>query len=218
MMAASEPVRDRHTLRYVRGVERAGHPRSKVQQRTTRDYFDTGMDLLASGGVGAVTVARLCAALGVTKGSFYHHFLGVEDFRTQLLAHWANERERQVMIAVAAVADPIERLDVLRDFAIGLHHEAEVAIRAWSRTDATAWRVRERVDAARERAVADAYREVGVEADLAGLLGRLSVAVLIGVQHRRESTDRDELAELYQHLQDITRERFVPPAETIEAR
>ena len=86
------------------------------------DYFAAGMDLIAKGGVRAVTIARLCAELGVTKGSFYHHFRNVEDFRRQLLTHWSSERERQVSVAASAVADPIQRLEVLRDFAVGLHH------------------------------------------------------------------------------------------------
>jgi AcrR family transcriptional regulator len=73
-------------------------------------------------------IAELCAELGVTKGSFYHHFRNVEDFRRQLLTHWSSERERQVLVAASAVSDPLERLEVLRRFAVSLHHEAEAAI------------------------------------------------------------------------------------------
>ena len=87
----------------------------RVEALDQHDYFDTGMQLLALGGVRAVTVARLCSALGVTKGSFYHHFRGVEDYKTQLLAHWSSEGERQVLVAADAVADPMERLTVLRE-------------------------------------------------------------------------------------------------------
>ena len=172
------------------------------------------MSLLASGGVGAVPIARLCDALGVTKGSFYHHFRGVEDFKTQLLAHWSSVREQQAVAAADAVIDPFERLDMLREAAIGLHHEAEVAIRAWSRTDSEAWRVREAVDAARERVVADAYREVGVQSEVADLLGRLAVAVLVGVQHRRDSINRDELRDLYRSLQRMAESALVRPPAT----
>jgi AcrR family transcriptional regulator len=176
----------------------------RVEALDQHDYFDTGMQLLALGGVRAVTVARLCTALGVTKGSFYHHFRGVEDYKTQLLAHWSSEGERQVLVAADAVADPVERLTVLRELGIALHHEAEVAIRAWSRTDAAAWSVREKVDAARERTVAEAYREAGVATDVAQMLGRLGVAVLVGAQHRGEATDRDSLREMYLRLHEMT--------------
>lgn len=179
------------------------------------DYFEAGMDLLGTGGVGAVTIARLCEALGVTKGSFYHHFRNVEDFRHQLLTHWSSERERQVLHAAAQVADPAQRLDVLRSFAVALHHEAEVAIRAWSRTDADAWAVREKVDAARERAIAGAYRDVGVPDDLADELGRAAVALLIGAQHRTRTTDRAGLDALFHRLHQFAIATHAPaPAPT----
>lgn len=176
-----------------------------------QDYFDSGMALLAREGVRGVTVAKLCEGLGVTKGSFYHHFRGVEDFKAQLLDHWSTEREQQVLVAADAVLDPYERLDALREAAIGLHHEAEVAIRAWSRTDPVAWKVRERVDAARESTVATAYAEIGVDPQIATLLGRLAVAVLVGTQHRAETTDRDQLRAQYQRLQDMAMATLVPP-------
>ena len=167
------------------------------------DYFEAGMDLLGSGGVGAVTIARLCAALGVTKGSFYHHFTGVEDYRTQLLVHWSTEREQQVVAAAAAATDPHERLDLLRDSSVSLHHEAEAAIRAWSRVDADAWQVRAAVDAAREQAVAQAFVDVGVPPHRAAFFGRLAVVVLVGAQHREETTDRAELHAMYSWLEEM---------------
>jgi AcrR family transcriptional regulator len=168
------------------------------------------MDLLASGGVGAVTIARLCTALGVTKGSFYHHFRNVEDFRHQLLTHWSSERERQVLVAASQVSNPLERLDVLRQFAVALHHEAEAAIRMWSRTDAEAWAVREKVDAARERTIADAYRDAGIADEHAVLLGRAAVAALIGAQHRSRTTDRAALDEIFGRLHDMAMAAYAP--------
>lgn len=177
-----------------------------------QDYFDAGMDLLGSGGVGAVTIARLCQSLGVTKGSFYHHFTGVEDYRTQLLVHWSTERERQVTAAAAASTDPYERLDLLRDSSISLHHEAEAAIRAWSRTDADAWRVRATVDAAREHTVAQAFMAVGVPPERAEFFGRLAVVVLVGAQHRAETTDRVALHEMYSWLEAMALATAAEPA------
>ncbi|MDO8365011.1 MAG: helix-turn-helix domain-containing protein [Actinomycetota bacterium] len=186
-----------------------------MDPRSKDDYFEAGMALLADGGVHAVTIARLCSALGVTKGSFYHHFRGVDDYKTHLLGHWSVETERQVLRAAGAVSDPMERLDVLREAGITLHHEAEVAIRAWSRTDPAAWKVREKVDAARERTVADAYSEVGVPVDVAQLLGRLGVAVLVGAQHRSEVTDRAALREMYVRLHEMTMATFVSPVSAV---
>jgi AcrR family transcriptional regulator len=178
--------------------------------RGRHDYFAAGMDLLASGGVGAVTIARLCTELGVTKGSFYHHFRNVEDFRRQLLTHWSSERERQVLVAASAVSDPLERLEVLRRFAVSLHHEAEAAIRTWSRTDPEAWAVRDKVDTARERTIAQAYRDAGFPDDEADALARSAVAILIGLQHRGHGVDRDELDALFVRLHQVAVAMYAP--------
>ena len=169
------------------------------------------MAVLGTDGVGALTIARLCTELGVTKGSFYHHFRGVEDYRTQLLEYWSHEREQEVVDASRRFTDALDRLDALRDVGVGLHHDAEVAIRAWSRSDPEAWAVRERVDERREEIIADAYIEVGVDEDVARLLGRLGVAVLIGAQHRGFAADADDLRELYTHLQEMAKATYVPP-------
>jgi AcrR family transcriptional regulator len=162
-----------------------------------RDYFDAGMEILGAEGVTGLTIARLCSALGVTKGSFYHHFRGVEDFRTQLLTHWATERSDQVVSAAAAVGDPVRRLRVMLEAGVHLHHEAEAAIRAWSRRDAEAWRVRVAVDEARERTVGEAFLAAGVPSGRAELYGRLAVVTLVGAQHRGERTDRRALKAMF---------------------
>lgn len=172
------------------------------------------MELIGADGVQGLTIARVCAALDVTKGSFYHHFRGIEDFRTQLLAHWSHAQEAEVAAAVSATPDPYDRLDVLRRFAVSMPHEAEAAIRAWSRSDDEAWRVREKVDAARERAVAGAYREVGIDPDVADVLGRVAVAILIGAQHRSESTDRAVLEAMYSVLHDVALTHYATTTST----
>ncbi|HZP15714.1 MAG TPA: TetR/AcrR family transcriptional regulator, partial [Nocardioides sp.] len=56
------------------------------------DYFRVALDLLADGGVDALTIANLCGALGVTTGSFYAHFSGIGDFHDALLEHWETGR------------------------------------------------------------------------------------------------------------------------------
>lgn len=174
-----------------------------VEAKTRGDYFEAGLALLGEAGSGAVTIARLCEALDVTKGSFYHHFRNIDDYRVQLLKHWAVEREGQIAEALAAADGPLERTVAMRAHAVGLAHEAEAAIRSWSRRDADVEALQQRVDAERERAIAEAYGEAGVPADVAGLLGRIAVGLMIGVQHRSRAADRDGLAAMYRLLHDM---------------
>ena len=46
-----------------------GNPRLSVD-----DWLQAGYTLIAEDGLQALKIDRLCAGLGVTKGSFYWHF------------------------------------------------------------------------------------------------------------------------------------------------
>lgn len=62
-----------------------------AKRLSREDYFEVALDLLAKGGLGAVTLASMCEALEVTRGSFYYHFSGgIGDFMRQLLNYWPN--------------------------------------------------------------------------------------------------------------------------------
>lgn len=160
---------------------------------TPEDYFEAGLDLLSEHGPGGVTVAALCQRLGVTKGSFYHHFAGVPDFLARLLAHWeAQEGQRLVEAWARAELDhPTEIAKLAATW--GVRHEAETAIRALGRTDAQAAEVQRRVDERREGHLRRLFAAMGIEAARAAVLARLGMSVLIGTQQREFPVDRRRL-------------------------
>jgi AcrR family transcriptional regulator len=55
-------------------------------------WLETGLQLLIGEGESALTIDRLCRETKKTKGSFYHHFAGQEEFRTQLIEWWKSHR------------------------------------------------------------------------------------------------------------------------------
>ena len=180
-----------------------------VEPRTRDDYFEAGLALMADGGTGAVTIARLCETLSVTKGSFYHHFRSIDDYRLQLLKHWAVEREGQIAEALQQAHDPLARTLAMVEHAVGLSHEAEAAIRLWSRRDQAVDAIQQRVDAARERATAEAYAAAGVPDEVAALLGRIAVCVLIGIQQRGRPADRRGLDAMYRLLHQMVVQQYL---------
>jgi len=54
------------------------------------DWIEAGLWLLAEDGLESVTIDRLCAKLGVTKGSFYWHFKGSQEFLQSMADYWSN--------------------------------------------------------------------------------------------------------------------------------
>ncbi len=135
---------------------------------------------MASGGVAEQTIAKLCERLAITKGSFYHHFTSLGDFRQQLLAYWEanqeakmNEAEPNVVDWVAPAANAID-----------------AAVRAWGQSDAAAAAAQDRIDAVRIKVATRDLRAAGVNADRAKGLSSLGLAIQIGVEAAGESWDR----------------------------
>ena len=154
------------------------------------DYFKVGMQLLAEGGIGTVTIANVCARLHVTKGSFYHHFESGSAFHTELLAHYEEEYAHRRIAAVDTIADAADRLDALLERGVERDHEAESAIRAWSRTDPIAAEVVHRVDAARARYLAEFFVSQGISEEQARVHADIALAIVAGAQAMSRITDR----------------------------
>jgi AcrR family transcriptional regulator len=168
----------------------------------TRDhYLAAGLDLLAEGGVNAVTIAALCKRLGVTKGSFYHHFGDVFAFHEALLASWEDSTYRAIE-AARAVVDSHKRLSVLKELGVAAHHEAESAIRAWGRSYEPAAAVVRRVDRAREANLVESFRAIGIPATRARHLARIGLATLIGTQSLERPVDRKRLLAVFDEYQE----------------
>ncbi len=173
---------------------------ASVSTLTREHYLAMGLDLLAEGGVSGVTIAALCQRLGVTKGSFYHHFDSVPAFHDALLACWEDGTYRSIE-AARAVADSHRRLSVLKELAVGAHHEAESAIRAWGRSYEAAAILVRRVDTAREDNLVESFRAIGIPPTRARHLARIGLATLIGTQSLERPVDRKRLLAVFDEYQ-----------------
>lgn len=77
--------------------------------------------LIRSKGFNATSVDDLCAAAGVTKGAFFHHFPSKDALGAAAAAHWG--AVTAPMFAAApyhAPADPLQRVLAYIDFRAGL--------------------------------------------------------------------------------------------------
>lgn len=74
--------------------------------------IDAAHALVRRQGWSATSVDQLCAAAGVTKGAFFHHFASKEALGVEAAAQWT-ERARVLIFdapALLAVADPLARV------------------------------------------------------------------------------------------------------------
>ena len=178
-----------------------------VSRRTRDEWIAVAFEALLAGGIESLRVEPLARQLGVTKGSFYHHFENRRALHLAVLEEWERLGTLAIIEQVEAAADgPIDQLRALiaATFAPDpFNDRSESAVRSWAMTDPTAAEAAARVDDQRVRFVARLLVGAGLQRQLALRRAKLLYRVLIGEFTWRssggpESTRRelDELTDL----------------------
>ncbi|GAA3443065.1 TetR/AcrR family transcriptional regulator [Planomonospora venezuelensis] len=181
---------------------------------TRQDWLDEGLTILAASGAPALTIELLCERLGLTKGSFYHHFRGMPGYRAALLDHF--ETRCTTELIDLAEADPhapaAARLERLFDLvgSSGDSPALEVAMRSWAQQDERARAVQERVDRRRTDYLRALWEQHGGEEP--ETMARLLYLVLIGAGHLVPPLTFAQVREIYDlalrpHLHEKERSR-----------
>lgn len=168
-------------------------------------YYEAGLELLSERGHAGLTIAALCERLGVTKGSFYHHFDDMAEYVQLLLAHWENEHATRLIALSESVTNAGERFDLLEGIAVGLPHGAEAAIRAWSWNSDVVAAAQRRVDEARLRHLTEAGLDAGLEPVRAKRMAKISMSVLIGMQLLERPARRASMEDVFGELRQWVR-------------
>jgi AcrR family transcriptional regulator len=166
-------------------------------------WLRAGLEALRKGGVGAVRVERLAGEVGVTKGSFYHHFRDRGALLDALLEFWAREmtdaefdRVRELRGGLAARLLALAT-DVL-EHGMGRY---DPAIRAWARNDRKVAASVAQVDRRRVRALTGFFEDGGFSAAEAPIRARLFYTFLLGEpQVRAPARDAGELERMVRIL------------------
>jgi AcrR family transcriptional regulator len=176
--------------------------------RVSREsYLEAALEVLADCGAEGLTIARLCTLLGVTKGSFYHHFSGMPELVTAVLGFWEDARSNQLIALSASEPDPHARAELLTRIAAGLPHGAEAALRSWGRGNAEVRAVVQRVDQTREDHIYESMCLADMPAEQAKLLAKTAMAVLVGTQQRENPVDVRSLQAMLENLDSTMRDR-----------
>jgi AcrR family transcriptional regulator len=126
---------------------------AKAPRRDREDWVEAARRALIEGGVSRVKVEPLAAALGVTTGSFYHHFRRRQDLLDAVLTHWERQNTEPWVRAVReAGEDPDDQIDALFDAWLAesdYDPRYDSAVRDWARTSKAAEAAVRRVDARR---------------------------------------------------------------------
>jgi len=106
-----------------------------IKPRLSRsDWLEVALELIQDNGINAVTVDALAVKLGITRGSFYHHFKGRHDLYKEMLDYWKLKWTVELRDDVDALGlDGHQSLIALGNLI--KHRNAagyDIAVRAWA--------------------------------------------------------------------------------------
>jgi AcrR family transcriptional regulator len=147
-----------------------------------------------------VKVEPLAADLGVTTGSFYHHFRKRQDLLDAVLADWETQNSEPLFAAVReAGPDPDARLDALFDawLAESDYDPAyDSAVRGWARTSKPVEAAVHRVDARRIELLKSIFLGFGYDENRAFIRARITYFHQVGYYAMEIVEDRAVRARL----------------------
>jgi AcrR family transcriptional regulator len=176
----------------------------KIQQS---DWLEQGLEKLAREGLNAVTIEVMCRHLGVTKGSFYHHFANREAFLEALLRHWEEHYTMAFIHYSEAGKTPVEQMERLMKLVVRNHDDSEVAIRVWAQNDPMARAYQQRVDQKRMAYLEQLLRGLGHSASAARTRAQMLYTLLVGAQMVVPTLTREELRAMFNQM-----ERWMTPS------
>jgi len=168
-------------------------------------WVSAGLEALRKGGVAAVRVERLAGGVGVTKGSFYHHFRDRGALLEALLDYWAREMTdaefaRLETLRGGLAARLLALAEDVLEKGMGRY---DPAIRAWARHDRKVAAAVAQVDRRRVKALAAFFEEGGFSAAEARVRARTFYTFLLGEpQVRAPVREAGELQKMVKILSD----------------
>jgi len=145
-------------------------------------WVSAGLEALRKGGVAAVRVERLAGGVGVTKGSFYHHFRDRGALLEALLDFWSREMTDAEFARLETMRGGLAArlLALAEDVLEKGMGRYDPAIRAWARHDRKVAAAVAQVDRRRVKALAAFFEEGGFSAAEARVRARTFYTFLLG--------------------------------------
>lgn len=170
--------------------------------KSKQDWIDCGLVTLTRQGASAVSASRLAANLGVTRGSFYHHFANLEDFISALLQAWAEQGTLQGFRDAKANSQTLQdEIDHLLEFAWSANSSLEVAVRAWATRNTQVAEFVARIDRMRLAELTRLYQALANDESKGSSLAKIAFYGLLGAYHAQPPLSAEQLRNLLLEIQ-----------------
>jgi AcrR family transcriptional regulator len=149
-------------------------------RKTKQDWIEAGFSILGESGASDLTIDRLTKRLGVTKGSFYHHFENFRTYTEHLLAFWERKNTLNVIESTEKADIPSARFERFLESLDTLSPYPEIAIRSWALQDKDVRTYVERIDQFRIAQAQYWFEGLAANHAQANIFARLFHTIMVG--------------------------------------
>ncbi|MBR0934280.1 TetR/AcrR family transcriptional regulator [Bradyrhizobium jicamae] len=155
--------------------------RASEGRLTRRDWILAGQDILRADGIAGLKLAGLTKRLGVSTGSFYHHFADFEDYLGAVAEYFSADRVQGLIDrTLESNPDPVGRMQGLAKLSLEDHtFELDKAMRIWATMDERAAITVARSERLVLAFLSKAFEDIGFASTEASLRARILLAANI---------------------------------------
>jgi AcrR family transcriptional regulator len=138
----------------LRTVADRGNNTLERNQLQRFDWLLAALEIFVAEGIDAVRITRLADDLGVTRGSFYWHFVNRDELIAALVEYWRDKNTSVITDSVSNASSLSDGIFRFFDTCVDNHQfdpRLDLAIREWARRSED---IRQQVDAADSARVA----------------------------------------------------------------
>jgi AcrR family transcriptional regulator len=173
--------------------------------RSRERWLHEGLEILAETGIPGLTIDSLSARLGLSKGSFYHHFDGMPGYRQALLEYFEQRESRDFIERANAAGVPAgePRLrHVVADVmaAEGGRPRLENAVRGWASSDPVARQYLDRIDRSRVEFLQGQFEAMKLKQQAATDFAEIAHLMWIGAVHMVPPLPPPQIVRLWDRL------------------
>ncbi len=172
-----------------------------MSRKTKQDWVRQGAIVLAEAGAGQIKIDLLTKRLGVTKGSFYHHFKNYQDYQENLLRFIEEKGTIRILEQLEQLETPAEKIDKLQEIMLNRALKSEINLRAWAMQDTLVRSYQERIDRQRIEYLEKVFAEMFEDPVQAKAMAHTLLTIYIGCQQVLPPVEPDEIKQIFKEFQ-----------------
>ena len=145
-------------------------------------------------GIVGLRLSKLLDRLGVTTGSFYHHFEDMDDYLTRLAEYFSVEQVNKLAEKIEQAShDPVER--IINMARLGVKEDLfslDAAMRVWAASDKRAAAAMVAVERRVLSFLSAAFEDLGFETDSARFRAKILLSANVTTLHSVDPAGRRE--------------------------